>query len=177
MFTQNIPSLARPGVWSDPEFNNGFTGRVYDNNKSGKTTVERVSSGYPSGIPNNTGYALKITNTGAGTNPGLGGFYLDCQPASLPASGLKLVEITINAWIPEGYMLNMAGNTPGTGGSFRMDTTGKGAGEWRTYAAHIMFGPGASAVGHWYLTGTAGTESAPVTWYVAGVYINQISDG
>ena len=148
MFTQNIPSLARPGVWSDPEFNNGFTGRVYDNNKSGKTTVERVSFGYPSGIPNNTGYALKITNTGAGTNPGLGGFYLDCRPASLPASGLKLVEITINAWIPEGYMLNMAGNTPGTGGSFHMATTGKGDGEWRAYAAHSMFGPGAAAVGH-----------------------------
>ena len=177
MFTQNIPSLARPGVWSDPEFNNGFTGKGCDNSHSGKTTVERVSSGDPAGSPNNTGYALKITNTGAGTNPGLGGVHLDCRPASLPASGLKLVEITINAWIPEGYRLNMAGNTPGTGGSFCMDTTGKGAGEWRTYAAHIMFGPGASTVGHWYLTGTAGTESAAVTWYVAGIYINQISDG
>ena len=165
------------GAGSDPEFNNGFTGRVYDNNYSGKTTVERVSSGYPSGIPNNTGYALKITNTGAGTHPGLGGFYIECRPASLPASGVKLVEITINAWIPNGYRLKMTGNTPGTGGSFRMDTTGEGAGEWRTYAAHITFGPGALAIGHWYLTGTAGTESAPVTWYVAGVYINQISDG
>lgn len=137
-----------------------------------------MSSGYPSGIPNNTGYALKITNTGSGTEPGLGGFYLESRPAPLPASGLKLVEITINAWIPNGYRLNMAGNTRGTGGSSGIDTNDlEGAGEWRTYAAHIKFGPGASSVGHWYLTGTAGTESAPVTWYVAGVYINQIPDG
>lgn len=139
-----------------------------------------MSSGYPSGIPNNTGYALKITNTGSGTTPGLGGFYINCRPASLPASGVKLIEITINAWIPKGYWLNMAGNSPGTGGSFGMDTNGEGAGEWRTYAAYIKFGPGAPgawSVGHWYLTGTAGTESAPVTWYVAGVYINQIPDG
>lgn len=137
-----------------------------------------MSSGYPSGIPNNTGYALKITNTGSGTEPGLGGFYLECRPASLPASGLKLVEITINAWIPKGYRLKMAGNTPGTGGGFGMDTSDlEGAGEWRTYSAYVKFGPGASSVGHWYLTGTAGTESAPVTWYVAGIYVNQIPDG
>lgn len=48
---------------------------IYDNNHSGKTTIARVSSGIPSGCPNNSGYALKITNTGAGPSPGLGGWY------------------------------------------------------------------------------------------------------
>lgn len=137
------------GAGTDPEFYNGFAGYTYDNNATGKTVVTRVSSGYPSGLPNNSGYALKITNTGSGTNPGLGGFYTNCQPSAMPTSGIKLIEITINAWIPKGYRLNMAGNSPGTGGSYGMDTTDlDGAGEWRTYAAYIKFGPGASIIGH-----------------------------
>lgn len=131
--TQNIASYAGAvsGISTDPEFVNGLHDIYrYDNNSSGKTTIERVSSGYPSGIPNNSGYALKITNTGSGTTPGLGGFAFTTKPVTIPTSGIKLMEITINAWIPVGYQLNMAGNSPGTGGSYGMDTKDlAGAGE------------------------------------------------
>ena len=65
----------------DPEFYNGTNGiSRYDNNSSGRTTVSRVTSGIPTGIPNNSSYALKVGyNPDASTkasSPYLGGFLL-----------------------------------------------------------------------------------------------------
>ena len=60
----------------DPEFASGvYALNTYDNASSGKTTITRITSGAPAGLPNNSGECLKITNTGAGPSPGLGGFY------------------------------------------------------------------------------------------------------
>lgn len=62
------------GVRNDPEFYGGSNSvYVYDNASSGKTTLTRVTSGYPSGVPNISGACIKISNTGSGTTPGLGG--------------------------------------------------------------------------------------------------------
>lgn len=62
----------------DPEFFNGINGvGRYDNNGSGRTTVTRVNSDIPTGMPNNSNYALKINyNPDASTKesaPYLGG--------------------------------------------------------------------------------------------------------
>lgn len=157
---------------TDPEFYNGVNSiYLYDNNQSGKTTLTRVTSGIPSGCPNNSGVAYKISNTGSGTQPGLGGFYFGYAGAS----GQTYI-MTFDAWVPSGYSLAHAYNSLGSGGSQQALTPMNGCGEWRTYSIQVYFGTSNSSAFFIYLSGTAGTSSSPVNWYVANAKICKVSN-
>ena len=157
---------------TDPEFYNGINSiYLYDNNSSGKTTLTRVTSGIPSGCPNNSGVAYKISNTGSGTQPGLGGFYFGYAGAS----GQTYI-MTFDAWVPSGYSLAHAYNSLGSGGSQQALTPMNGCGEWRTYSIQVYFGTSNSSAFFIYLSGTAGTSSSPVNWYVANAKICKVSN-
>lgn len=156
----------------DPEFYNGVNSiYLYDNKSSGKTTLTRVTSGIPSGCPNNSGIAYKISNTGSGTQPGLGGF----QFGYAGASGQTYI-MTFDAWVPSGYSLVHAYNPLGSGGSQQALTPMNGCGEWRTYSIQVYFGTSNSSAFFIYLSGTAGTSSSPVNWYVANAKICKVSN-
>ena len=156
----------------DPEFYNGpNTINIYDNAGSGKTKLTRVTSGYPSGIPNNSGVAYRIQNTGAGPSPNLGGFYHNYAGTS----GQTYIW-TFDAYIPTGYTVQHNHNSLGSGGSFTWRTPTSGAGEWRTYSVEVYFGTSNSTAFFCSLVGTAGTSSAPVTWWIANSKICKISN-
>lgn len=156
---------------TDPEFYNGNSIYLYDNNSSGKTTLTRVTSGIPSGCPNNSGVAYKISNTGSGTRPDLGGFHFGYAGAS----GQTYI-MTFDAWVPSGYSLAHAYNSLGSGGSQQALTPMNGCGEWRTYSIQVYFGTSNSSAFFIYLSGTAGTSSSPVNWYVANAKICKVSN-
>lgn len=157
---------------TDPEFYNGGNSiYLYDNAGSGKTTLTRITSGYPSGIPNNSNVAYRIQNTGAGPNPNLGGF---CH-AYAGTSGQTYLW-TFDAYVPAGYELQHNYNTLGSGGYFNWRTPSSGTGEWRTYSIEVYFGTSNSSAFFCSLVGTAGSSSSPVTWWIANSKICKISN-
>lgn len=156
----------------DPEFYNSPNNmNIYDNAGSGKTTLTRVTSGYPSGIPNNSGVAYRIQNTGAGPSPNLGGFYHNYGGTS----GQTYIW-TFDAYVPTGYELQHNHNSLGSGGSYTWRTPTVGANEWRTYSVEVYFGTSNSTAFFCSLIGTAGTSSKPVTWWIANSKICKISN-
>ena len=152
----------------DPEFYNGVNSiSGYDNNGSGKVTVERITSGYPTGIPNKSGAALKITHTGTGTTPGMGGWYFRYY-----GSASQTYICTFDAYIPSGYTLNLTSNSTGTGTSREWMSPHVGTGKWQTYSTKVVYGTGTvSSTFFFYLTGTP--SSYPVVWYLADATVCQ----
>lgn len=154
----------------DPEFYNGNNSiYTYDNAGSGKVSTARITSGYPSGISNKSGAALKITHTGTGTTPGMGGWYF----AYTGSAGSTYV-CTFDAWIPEGYRVEFASNGTGDNTTRTWETLNYGYGRWQTYSYRVTYGTSGtiSSTFFFYLVANS-SASYPVTWYVANATICQ----
>lgn len=165
--TANIASYMRGKMlYRDPTFSSGNNGtNVYNNSGGGTVTVVRTSG--VSGNPNNSGYCLKIDNTGA-ASPGLGGFYFGTQTR---AGAVLVTRIIAN--IPIGYSINWASNAYGSGGSLKWLTSQLGTGTWTEYVCVVTCGTSGtfSSTNFFYLTG-----SGTVTWYVAYATVFDTTD-
>lgn len=150
---------------TDPEFASGNnTLNVYDNASSGKTTMTRITSGAPAGLPNNSGKCLKITNTGADPSPGLGGFY-----TGVTGVAGETYICTFTAYVPTGHNVVFASNNTGSEAVRTWLTPNAGTGGWYTYAYQVKYGTTGtiSSTFFFYLQGPAGSASAPLNWYIA----------
>ena len=149
-------------LFNDPTFKEGLnSATVYDNNLSGKTTVERVAD---STAPNDSGQILRVRNTGEGTSPRLGGFY---QSTYSGASKEFILRYIMK--IPVGYRAVHSNNAVGTGSEFKWLTPTAGTGKWEEYILRLRCGNTGtfSTFGYVCFDGTAGSASAPVDFLVA----------
>lgn len=154
-------------ILTNPEFAGGSLAKhsVYDNAVSGQVTL--TADEYPSEF-NRSGYRMKVTTAGAGTNPGMGGFSRAIgedggtyMPDKYHQGDTILWKIV--AEIPVGYNIAFATNATGTGTVLTPITSLAGTGAPFEYIWKQVIGVGGtlSSTGFFYLTG-----AAPVTWYV-----------
>lgn len=169
-YTAVDPVLTKPDV-SLIQGSNGIS--RYDNNSTGSITITRVNSGIPAGMNNNSGYALKIVHadpasSGKSTSPGLGGWYF-----SYTGAAGNTYRCSFDAYVPEGYTINFATNSIGTGGTSGWTTSDHvGHNRWQTYTYYVTYGTGAvSSTFFFYLTKTSGTATYPITWYITNAGI------
>lgn len=143
----------------DPEFRSGGNGiGSYNNAGNGMVAVERVAD---INLPNQSGYKIKITTSGA-VEPGLGGFTFSTK------SRANAVFITrFIAWIPAGLVIEWASNAIGNGGTSKWLTNNVGTGDWEEYACYVKCGSSGTfySTNYFYLTG--GNGNLPVVWYLA----------
>lgn len=142
----------------DPEFRSGMNGiRTYNNSGNGMVAVERAAD---INLPNQSGYKIKITTTGA-ASPGLGGFYFGTQTRANAVFITRFI-----AWVPVGYKVEWATNPTGNGGTSKWLTNNVGTGDWEEYAFYVKCGSSGtfSSTNFFYLAG--GDGSLPVTWYL-----------
>lgn len=140
----------------DPEFRSGMNGiGTYNNSGNGMVAVERVAD---INLPNQSGYKIKITTSGA-VEPGLGGFTFGTQTRANAVFITRFI-----AWVPVGYRIEWATNA-GAGGKWL--TNNVGTGDWEEYAFYVKCGSSGtfSSTNYFYLAG--GDGSLPVTWYLA----------
>lgn len=143
----------------DPEFRSGMNGiGTYNNSGNGMVAVERVAD---INLPNQSGYKIKITTSGA-VEPGLGGFTFGTQTRANAVFITRFI-----AWVPVGYRIEWATNPIGNGGSSKWLTNNVGTGDWEEYALYVKCGSSGtfSTTNYFYLAG--GDGSLPVTWYLA----------
>lgn len=143
----------------DSEFRSGGNGiGSYNNAGNGMVAVERVAD---INLPNQSGYKIKITTSGA-VEPGLGGFTFSTK------SRANAVFITrFIAWIPAGLVIEWASNAIGNGGTSKWLTNNVGTGDWEEYAYYVKCGSSGTfySTNYFYLTG--GNGNLPVVWYLA----------
>lgn len=143
----------------DPEFRSGMNGiGSYNNSGNGMVAVERAAD---INLPNQSGYKIKITTSGA-AEPGLGGFTFSTK------SRANAVFITrFIAWIPAGLAIEWASNDIGNGGTSKWLTNNVGTGDWEEYACYVKCGSSGTfySTNYFYLTG--GNGNLPVVWYLA----------
>ena len=140
----------------DPEFRSGMNGiGIYNNSGNGMVAVERAAD---INLPNQSGYKIKITTSGA-VEPGLGGFTFSTQTRANAVFITRFI-----AWVPVGYKIEWATNA-GAGGKWL--TNNVGTGDWEEYAFHVKCASSGtfSSTNFFYLAG--GDGSLPVTWYLA----------
>lgn len=140
----------------DPEFRSGMNGIItYNNSGNGMVAVERAAD---INLPNQSGYKIKITTSGA-VEPGLGGFTFSTQTRANAVFITRFI-----AWVPVGYRIEWATNA-GAGGKWL--TNNVGTGDWEEYALYVKCGSSGtfSSTNYFYLAG--GDGSLPVTWYLA----------
>ncbi|MFK2135176.1 collagen-like protein [Bacteroides fragilis] len=143
----------------DPEFRSGMNGiGTYNNSGNGMVAVERVAD---INLPNQSGYKIKITTSGA-VEPGLGGFTFGTQTRANAVFITRFI-----AWVPVGYRIEWATNSTGNGGTSKWLTNNVGTGDWEEYALYVKCGSSGtfSSTNYFYLAG--GDGSLPVTWYLA----------
>lgn len=143
----------------DPEFRSGMNGiGTYNNSGNGMVAVERVAD---INLPNQSGYKIKITTSGA-VEPGLGGFTFVTQTRANAVFITRFI-----AWIPVGYKIEWATNATGNGGTSKWLTNNVGTGDWEEYAVYVKCGSSGTfySTNYFYLAG--GDGSLPVTWYLA----------
>lgn len=146
-------------LYRDPEFRSGMNGiGTYNNSGNGMVAVERAAD---INLPNQSGYKIKITTSGA-VEPGLGGFYFGTQTRANAVFITRFI-----AWVPVGYRIEWATNSTGNGGGGKWLTNNVGTGDWEEYAFHVKCGSSGtfSSTNYFYLAG--GSGSLPVTWYLA----------
>ncbi len=146
-------------LYRDPEFRSGMNGiGTYNNSGNGMVAVERAAD---INLPNQSGYKIKITTSGA-VEPGLGGFYFGTQTRANAVFITRFI-----AWVPVGYRIEWATNSTGNGGTSKWLTNNAGTGDWEEYAFHVKCGSSGtfSSTNYFYLAG--GSGSLPVTWYLA----------
>lgn len=140
----------------DPEFRSGMNGiGIYNNSGNGMVAVERAAD---INLPNQSGYKIKITTSGA-VESGLGGFTFSTQTRANAVFITRFI-----AWVPVGYKIEWATNA-GAGGKWL--TNNVGTGDWEEYAFHVKCASSGtfSSTNFFYLAG--GDGSLPVTWYLA----------
>lgn len=143
-------------LYRDPEFRSGLNGiGIYNNSGNGMVAVERAAD---INLPNQSGYKIKITTSGA-VEPGLGGFTFSTQTRANAVFITRFI-----AWVPVGYRIEWATNA-GAGGKWL--TNNVGTGDWEEYAFHVKCASSGtfSSTNYFYLAG--GSGSLPVTWYLA----------
>lgn len=143
----------------DPEFRIGMNGiGTYNNSGNGMVAVERVAD---INLPNQSGYKIKITTSGA-VEPGLGGFTFSTETRANAVFITRFI-----AWVPVGYRIEWATNYTGNGGTSKWLTNNVGTGDWEEYAFYVKSGSSGtfSSTNYFYLAG--GDGSLPVTWYLA----------
>lgn len=146
-------------LYRDPEFRSGMNGiGTYNNSGNGMVAVERAAD---INLPNQSGYKIKITTSGA-VEPGLGGFLFGTQTRANAVFITRFI-----AWVPVGYRIEWATNSTGNGGTSKWLTNNAGTGDWEEYAFHVKCGSSGtfSSTNYFYLAG--GSGSLPVTWYLA----------
>lgn len=146
-------------LYRDPEFRSGLNRiSVYNNSGNGMVAVERAAD---INLPNQSGYKIKITTSGA-VEPGLGGFTFSTQTRANAVFITRFI-----AWVPVGYRIEWATNSTGNGGGGKWLTNNVGTGDWEEYAFHVKCGSSGtfSTTNYFYLAG--GSGSLPVTWYLA----------
>lgn len=146
-------------LYRDPEFRSGMNGiGTYNNSGNGMVAVERAAD---INLPNQSGYKIKITTSGA-VEPGLGGFYFGTETRANAVFITRFI-----AWVPVGYRIEWATNSTGNGGGGKWLTNNVGTGDWEEYAFHVKCGSSGtfSSTNYFYLAG--GSGSLPVTWYLA----------
>lgn len=143
----------------DPEFRSGLNGiGIYNNSDNGMVAVERAAD---INLPNQSGYKIKITTSGA-VEPGLGGFTFSTQTRANAVFITRFI-----AWVPVGYRIEWSTNSTGNGGTLKWLTNNVGTGDWEEYACYVKCGSSGtfSSTNYFYLAG--GDGSLPVTWYLA----------
>lgn len=143
-------------LYRDPEFRSGMNGiGIYNNSGNGMVAVERAAD---INLPNQSGYKIKITTSGA-VEPGLGGFTFSTQTRANAVFITRFI-----AWVPVGYRIEW-GTNAGAGGKWL--TNNVGTGDWEEYAFHVKCASSGtfSTTNYFYLAG--GDGSLPVTWYLA----------
>ena len=148
---------------TDPMFATSSNGcSIYNNKSNGTVTVTRTAKSSDNPMTG-TDYELVIKNTGE-ASPGLGGFY---QNITSRANAVFIRRII--AKIPIGYSINNAENSMGTGYKCEWLTAKAGTGKFTEYIYKYVCGASGtfSSGGHVYISGTVGTSSSPVIWYLA----------
>lgn len=143
----------------DPEFRSGMNGiGSYNNSGNGMVAVERAAD---INLPNQSGYKIKITTSGA-VEPGLGGFTFSTKTRANAVFITRFI-----AWVPVGYRIEWASNAIGNGGTAKWLTNNVGTGDWEEYACYVKCGSSGTffSTNYFYLAG--GDGSLPVTWYLA----------
>ena len=143
-------------LYRDPEFRSGMNGiGIYNNSGNGMVAVERAAD---INLPNQSGYKIKITTSGA-VEPGLGGFTFSTQTRANAVFITRFI-----AWVPVGYRIEWATNAGARG---EWLTNNVGTGDWEEYAFYVKCGSSGtfSSTNFFYLAG--GDGSLPVTWYLA----------
>lgn len=143
----------------DPEFRSGMNGiGIYNNSGNGMVAVERAAD---INLPNQSGYKIKITTSGA-VEPGLGGFTFSTETRANAVFVTRFI-----AWIPVGYRIEWASNPIGNGRSSKWLTNNVGTGDWEEYAFYVKCGSSGtfSSTNYFYLAG--GNGNLPVTWHLA----------
>lgn len=150
-------------LYKDPTFASGVNStNRYAN--SGTSYVTWTRSAKSSDNPmTGTSYEMVCKNTGA-ASPGLGGFYWG---HSSRANAIFLYRII--AKIPTGHNIQFASNGTGDNPTRVWLTPNVGTSQFKEYVFKQVCGSSGSfsSTGFFYIDGTAGTSSAPVTWYVA----------
>ncbi|MCE8854912.1 collagen-like protein [Bacteroides fragilis] len=143
----------------DPEFRSGMNGiGTYNISGNGMVAVERVAD---INLPNQSGYKIKITTSGA-VEPGLGGFTFGTQTRANAVFITRFI-----AWIPVGYKIEWATNATGNGGTSKWLTNNVGTGDWEEYAVYVKCGSSGTFSSTNYFCLAGGDGSLPVTWYLA----------
>ena len=150
-------------MYTDPTFRFGSNNMdIYNNSGDGTVTITREAKQSDSPFAESD-YNIKILTNGT-ASPGLGGFH---QLIQSRASAVFVQRII--AKIPVGYTIESASNSIGSGGTHTWLTSQAGTGTFQEYILIRKCGATGtfSTSGYIYLTGTAGTTSSPVVWYVA----------
>lgn len=148
---------------TDPFFLTGNNGLgVYNNSSNGNVIITRAAKSSDNPITDAT-HEIIVKNVGS-ASPGIGG-----AVQSITSRANAVFVRRIIAKIPIGRKLVHAQNSMGTGYTVEWLTSQAGTGKFTEYM--YKYTCGASGTfndgGHMYVDGSAGTSSAPVTWYIA----------
>ena len=156
-------------LFPDEDFSYGYNACATYNNAGG-TAVVTTRENTLTGIPNSSGYYLKIAYdpTLGSTTPGLGGIR---QTFTTQAN--RQYVCRFRAKIPVGYAINLAANSYGTAGSYNWLTNNVGTGKWEEYIVvwHSGYSGTFSSVNYFYLTGAA----VAFDWYVASMQCYELT--
>lgn len=174
---ENGESLSGRMLHTDPTFKAGMNGVSKYSNAAAEVkallVVERVER--PEDAPTTSTHCLRVTCK-AEQSPGFGGVYQTIQSRANAVFIQKVI-----AKLPEGYALNWAANSMGTGRVVKWLTPVAGTGKYETYLLKITCGAEGdfSTGGHLYVTGSpVPTEEAPLVWHIAYMTaFDQTDDG
>ena len=174
---ENGESLSGRMLHTDPTFKSGMNGVSKYSNAAAEVkallVVERVER--PEDAPTTSTHCLRVTCK-AEQSPGFGGVYQTIQSRANAVFIQKVI-----AKLPEGYALNWAANSMGTGRVVKWLTPVAGTGKYETYLLKITCGAEGdfSTGGHLYVTGSpVPTEEAPLVWHIAYMTaFDQTDDG